>query len=259
MKRILFASTVLAAVSLPAAAADFTLSAGYDFTDYSGEHGTRNVMFSELKTKLDNGAAVFNISEGTRDYGHGESWDAFRGRATVWYNWNQWLSSKTGIAIAENTPVFARQDVQQDVSLKLLPKTLFTFGYRYANYFGDTDVDAFSGGVSLYTGPFVTTWRYTHYDTEDAGGSYSHVVSLRMNDWKGKGNTQLWLSRGTGAYTYDWAPDTRKGTLKSVSLRRNQPLTEQLILGLTLGKQWYDTPVDNYHSLQAVADINWQF
>lgn len=258
MKRTLLTSFVLGAVSLPAAA-ELTLTAGYDFTDYSGSHGTRNVVFSELKTKLDHGAAVFNISEGKRDYGHGEDWDALRGRATVWYNWNQWLSSKTGVALAENTPVFARRDLQQDISLKVVRNTLFTLGYRYANYFGDTDVNAFSGGIALYTGPFITTWRYTHYDTEDAGGSYSHIVSLRMNDKKGKGNTQLWLSRGTGAYTYDWSPDTRKGTLKSVSLRRIQPLTEQLTLGLTLGKQWYDTPVDKYHSLQAVADIAWQF
>lgn len=259
MKKVLPILFIAGGLPLCAEASNLSLTAGYDYTDYSSEHGTRNIMFTELKNKLEHGAAVFNLSQGQRDFGQGDSWDAMRGRATLWYNWNQWLSTKTGIAIAENTPVFARKDVQQDISLKLIPRTVFTFGYRYANYFGDTDVNSLSGGVTLYTGPFITSWRYTHYDTQDAGTSYSHVVSLRMNDWKGNGNTQLWLSRGTGAYTYDWSPDTLKGNLKSISLKRMQPLNDRLTLAFTLGKQWYDTPVDNYSGLQAVADITWQF
>lgn len=216
-------------------------------------------MFTELKNKISHGAMVFNVSRGKRDYGSHESWDAYRGRATVWYNWNGWLSTRTGLAIAENTPVFARKDIQQDFSLKAVPGTLFTFGYRYANYFGGTDVNSWSGKISLYTGPVIAGWKYTYYDTQGADGSYSHIVSLQLNDWKGKGNTQLWLSRGTGAYTYDWSPETRKGTLKGVSLRRVQPLNKNLNLGLTLCKQWYNTPMDKYQNLQFITDITWQF
>lgn len=245
--------------SLQTFARDLSLTAGYDYTDYSGSHGSRNVTFTELKNKLEHGAFVVNISQGKRDYGQGESWEALRGRATVWYNWNPWLSTRTGMAIAENTPVFARRDIQQDISLKVLPGSLLTVGYRFANYFGNIDVNALSGAFSLYTGQFISTWRYTYYDTEDSGESYSNIISLRMNDRTGGGNTQLWLSRGTGAYTYDWSPNTRKGKIESISIRRIQPLTEQLFLGLTLGKQWYDTPVDNYHSLQTAADITWSF
>lgn len=261
MNKILFVSLMIGTASIPsvAVATDMSMRAGYDFIDYSGEHGTRKSIFSELKTNIDNGVAVFNLSEGRRNYGNGDSWNALRGHTTVWYNWNQWLSTKTALSISENTPVFSRRDAQQDVSIKVIPKTVFTLGYRYANYFGNTDVNAFSGGISLYTGPFITSWRYTHYDTEDSGGSYSHIVSVRINDMNGKGNTQLWMSRGTGAYTYDWSPDTKRGTLKSISLRRNQPLTEVLTIGLTLGKQWYDTPVSSYHSQQVLTDITWQF
>ncbi|WP_227550610.1 YaiO family outer membrane beta-barrel protein, partial [Klebsiella quasipneumoniae] len=104
-------------------------------------------------------------------------------------------------------------------------------------------------GVSLYTGPVITSYRYTHYDSSDAGGSYSNMISVRLNDPRGTGYTQLWLSRGTGAYTYDWTPETRYGSMKSVSLQRIQPLTEQLNLGLTAGKVWYDTPTDDYNGL----------
>ena len=34
------------------------------------------------------------------------------------------------------------------------------------------------GGVSLYTGPVITSYRYTHYDSSDAGGSYLLCVPL---------------------------------------------------------------------------------
>ncbi len=111
------------------------------------------------------------------------------------------------------------------------------------------------GGISLYTGPVISSYRYTHYDSSDAGGSYSNMISVRLNDPRGTGYTQLWLSRGTGAYTYDWTPETRYGSMKSVSLQRIQPLTEQLNLGLTAGKVWYDTPTDDYNGLQLAAHL----
>lgn len=259
MKKILYATIAVSLFTVTAHAKDLSLTAGYGFTDYSGPHGTRNTMTAELKNKFKSGAAVFTLSQGTRDYGQGDSWNAVQGRGTIWYNWNPWISTKSGIAIAENTPVFSRRDLQQDISLKVIPRTLLTLGYRYATYFDDTDVNAWSGGLALYTGPLITSWRYTHYDTVGIGSSYSHIVSLRLNDSKGSGNTQLWLSKGTGAYTYEWDPETRKGKLKSISLRRVQPLTEALSLGLTVGKQWYDTPIDSYHSLQGMADITWRF
>ncbi len=101
----------------------------------------------------------------------------------------------------------------------------------------------------------ITSYRYTHYDSSDAGGSYSNMISVRLNDPRGTGYTQLWLSRGTGAYTYDWTPETRYGSMKSVSLQRIQPLTEQLNLGLTAGKVWYDTPTDDFNGLQLAARL----
>lgn len=259
MKKILIASIVLTSISASAKANDVSLNAGYEYINYSGDHGKRNLSFIELRNKLEDGNTVFNLSYGERDYGGGRSWDSVRARATVWYKWNKWLSSRTSLAVAENTPVFARKDFQQDVSLKILPDTIFTVGYRYANYFEDIDVNAWSGGVAWYVGSFIASWRYTHYDTQEIGGSYSHLLSVRMNDKNSSGYTQLWLGRGNGAYTYDWAPDTKKGTIKSVNLKRTQPLNEYITLGLSAGKQWYKTPVDKYHNLQGMADITWYF
>ncbi|WP_033544811.1 YaiO family outer membrane beta-barrel protein, partial [Escherichia coli] len=223
--------------ALPAYAGLTSITAGYDFTDYSGDHGNRNLAYAELVAKVENATLLFNLSQGRRDY-ETEHFNATRGQGAVWYKWNNWLTTRTGIAFADNTPVFARQDFRQDINLALLPKTLFTTGYRYTKYYDDVEVDAWQGGISLYTGPVITSYRYTHYDSSDAGGSYSNMISVRLNDPRGTGYTQLWLSRGTGAYTYDWTPETRYGSMKSISLQRIQPLTEQLNLGLTAGKVW---------------------
>ncbi|EJP6146769.1 YaiO family outer membrane beta-barrel protein [Escherichia coli] len=256
IKRTLLAAAIFSA--LPVYAGLTSITAGYDFTDYSGDHGNRNLAYAELVAKVENATLLFNLSQGRRDY-ETEHFNATRGQGAVWYKWNNWLTTRTGIAFADNTPVFARQDFRQDINLDLLPKTLFTTGYRYTKYYDDVEVDAWQGGISLYTGPVITSYRYTHYDSSDAGGSYSNMISVRLNDPRGTGYTQLWLSRGTGAYTYDWTPETRYGSMKSISLQRIQPLTEQLNLGLTAGKVRYDTPTDDYNGLQLAAHLTWKF
>ncbi|MBB2440496.1 YaiO family outer membrane beta-barrel protein, partial [Escherichia coli] len=116
-----------------------SITAGYDFTDYSGEHGNRNLAYAELVAKVENATLLFNLSQGRRDY-ETEHFNATRGQGAVWYKWNNWLTTRTGIAFADNTPVFARQDFRQDINLALLPKTLFTTGYRYTKYYDDVEV-----------------------------------------------------------------------------------------------------------------------
>lgn len=127
--------------ALPAYAGLTSITAGYDFTDYSGEHGNRNLAYAELVAKVENATLLFNLSQGRRDY-ETEHFNATRGQGAVWYKWNNWLTTRTGIAFADNTPVFARQDFRQDINLALLPKTLFTTGYRYTKYYDDVEVNA---------------------------------------------------------------------------------------------------------------------
>ncbi|MCZ5619476.1 YaiO family outer membrane beta-barrel protein [Escherichia coli] len=181
---------------MPAYAGLTSITTGYDFTDYSGDHGNRNLAYAELVAKVENATLLFNLSQGVVIMKLNISMPlAYQG--AVWYKWNNWLTTRTGIAFADNTPVFARQDFRQDINLALLPKTLFTTGYRYTKYYDDVEVDAWQGGVSLYTGPVITSYRYTHYDSSDAAGSYSNMISVRLKDPRGAGYTQLWLSRGT--------------------------------------------------------------
>ncbi|EMX2846995.1 YaiO family outer membrane beta-barrel protein, partial [Escherichia coli] len=132
IKNAIFASSIL--FTFPIYAEVTSVTVGYNFVDFSGEYGNRNLAYAELVAKIENATLLFNVSQGRRDY-ETEHFNATRGQGAVWYKWNNWLTTRTGIAFADNTPVFARQDFRQDINLALLPKTLFTTGYRYTKYY----------------------------------------------------------------------------------------------------------------------------
>lgn len=79
--------------ALPAYAGLTSITAGYDFTDYSGEHGNRNLAYAELVAKVENATLLFNLSQGRRDY-ETEHFNATRGQGAVWYKWNNWLTTE---------------------------------------------------------------------------------------------------------------------------------------------------------------------
>ncbi|EED3619799.1 YaiO family outer membrane beta-barrel protein [Salmonella enterica subsp. enterica serovar Newport] len=232
---------------------------GYDHTGYSTGYGTKNITYAELKSEFDSGAAVMNVSRGSRDYGHGASFQGTRGRMTVWYDWSPMLSTRTGLSLGDNSPVFVRREVLNDFNLKLLKGMVLTAGGRHASYWHNTEVNAFSAGGTWYTGPVILAYRYTTYDTVGVGGSYSHLVSIRLRDSQGPGYTQLFMSTGTGAYTYDWSPTVRGGELYSLSLKRVQPLTPNVDLNLVAGKQWFETPVSSYSGLNGQLALTWRW
>ncbi len=77
IKRTLLAAAILSA--LPAYAGLTSITAGYDFTDYSGDHGNRNLAYAELVAKVENATLLFNLSQGRRDY-ETEHFNATRGQ-----------------------------------------------------------------------------------------------------------------------------------------------------------------------------------
>ena len=101
IKRTLLAAAIFSA--LPAYAGLTSITAGYDFTDYSGDHGNRNLAYAELVAKVENATLLLNLSQGRRDY-ETEHFNATRGQGAVWYHRNNWLTTRTGIAFADNTP-----------------------------------------------------------------------------------------------------------------------------------------------------------
>lgn len=52
IKRTLLAAAIFS--TLPAYAGLTSITAGYDFTDYSGDHGNRNLAYAELVAKVEN-------------------------------------------------------------------------------------------------------------------------------------------------------------------------------------------------------------
>ncbi|EMY6763699.1 YaiO family outer membrane beta-barrel protein [Salmonella enterica] len=256
MKKILTPGLVL--LSSPVIAATTgNLTVGYDYTNYSHNHGTKNILFADLTHKLDNGAVVLGVSQGRRDYGNSDKFDGTRGRGTIWYDWTPLLSSRSSISVGNNSPVFVRREFLNDFNLKFVKNTVLTLGARHAQYYNNTEVNSLSAGGAFYIGPLITTYRYTCYDTVGTGNSESHLLSLRLRDVQGGGYTQLFASTGTGAYTYDWTPETRNGKLHNLSVKRVQPLTEYVSLVVVLGKQWFDTPVKNYSGVNGLVGVEW--
>ncbi len=62
IKRTLLAAAIFS--TLPAYAGLTSITAGYDFTDYSGDHGNRNLAYAELVAKVENATLLFNLSGG---------------------------------------------------------------------------------------------------------------------------------------------------------------------------------------------------
>lgn len=62
IKRTLLAAAIFSA--LPAYAGLTSITAGYDFTDYSGDHGNRNLAYAELVAKVENATLLFNLPRG---------------------------------------------------------------------------------------------------------------------------------------------------------------------------------------------------
>lgn len=62
IERTLLAAAIFSA--LPAYAGLTSITAGYDFTDYSGDHGNRNLAYAELVAKVENATLLFNLSQG---------------------------------------------------------------------------------------------------------------------------------------------------------------------------------------------------
>ena len=102
------------------------------------------------------------------------------------------------------------------------------------------------------TPQIYTRYQYTRYYNAGTGQSYSHVTSLKINDEKGSGSTQLWFEAGTGAYTLTGCPGGRSGKLYSLALKRSQPLMEDFIINASAGKQWYDTPVSSFSGIMGM-------
>ncbi|HAX5097621.1 TPA: YaiO family outer membrane beta-barrel protein [Escherichia coli] len=261
MHRHLVAGTVLSSFLLcfSVYSAPVNVQIWHEYTDYSGGYGKRNVTNMELNNKVYNGALIAGFATGERRFDNGKSFHGNKGKVTLYYNWLPSFYTRTGVSFADDSPVFARREVFNDLNFKIIKGGVFTVGGRHATYFEDNEVNSWNIGSSIYAGSLMLRYQYTRYYNAGPGQSYSHVASLRIKDEKGNGSTQLWFGGGTGAYTYDWMPESRAGKLYSLSLKRVQPLRKDLNINVSVGKQWFDTPVSSYSGVMGMFGLVYSF
>jgi len=221
-------------------------------TDYSGPYGKRQEMTIESSWDFGKTALVLNASHGKRKF-EGASFKGYQLSTSVYRDWNERISSRTSVSLADNSPVFARRELVQDISYKLVPNALVTVGGKYASYYGGVDVASLHAGGSLYFRGGFATYRFGVHDVEGRGRQYSHLASVRLKDPKGSGQTQMWVSAGTALHEQEVVAAGRHGKYRGVHLQRVQPLAGPLALSLGLGRTWYDTPAGDYQGTKATV------
>jgi YaiO family outer membrane protein len=243
---------LLAAAS--AAPADLNLRMTTEATNFSKDFGKRRE--TTLESTFDLGATklVMGGSHGRRSYAD-ESYSGYQAKGTAYHDWTDRLSSKTSIGAASNSPVFARRELAQDFSYKLLPNTLVTVGARYANYFGDTDVISWSAGASWYFRGGFASYRFSRHDVDKLGNGVGHLATIRLRDPNGSGHTQAWLSAGTTLHEGEAIGLGNRGNYRGVHVQRVQPIAGPIGVSMGVGRTWYETNAAQYHGTQATIGL----
>lgn len=239
MKHLVCAAALFAAFPATANAAETTLNATVEHTDFSGGFGNRLVGELIGSAKWDATTIVFDLAHGRREFAE-EDFSGTRFGATVYHDWSERLYTQTTAALATSSPLFPSHRLKQDVNLKIGPNAVASVGIGHNRYYGGRDALTWSAGGSYYFKGGFVSYRYTSYDVEDLGRTHGHLASVRINDARGRGESQLWLGAGTAVHEHEVLPTLNKGKLRSVALRRLQPINDKLALDLTAGHSWYD-------------------
>ena len=228
-------------------------------TEFSRGAGKRDLQQIEYMRKDGPNTLVLNASTAQRHYGGSER---FAGRAisgALYHRWSKTVTTRTQVAYSSDDPVFAARILDQNVTYSGLDSTALTFGVRHARYFGDVDSKAWYASGAYYMDRLSMRYRYTKHETDGLGDTSSHVVSLHLKDTSGRGNTQLWLSRGDSIHEYLWTPELLQGSRQGISVRRVQPLNFATSLHATLERATYETPLRNYHGISASLGLAYRW
>lgn len=209
-----------------------------DFSDGGGS--LRSAM---LEYKLDLGDTTILVSPTVgerRVAGTGDN--AFGIGGTVYHDWSDRVSTRTQAFVAEDEPVFAHLDFAQDVTLKVAKSTTVTAGARWAEYFAGREASFLSLGARRYFKGGSIAYRLTRVNPDDRDAFLGHMVNLTVNDGRGKGKTQLWLSTGASSLVRSQLEDNFTGRDRAILVQRTQPLTEKLALVASAGFSSYARP-----------------
>ena len=259
MIRSRYSLAVILMCAYPAFAADDKVTVGIEVTDFSRGFGERRILSAESVSTFGANTLIVGTSGGRRDYGDGSSFSGTALSGTFYRDWSDLISTRTNVIFSSDDPVFVNQVIDQDITIKVLPRTTLTAGARYSEYFGDVHSLAWSVGASHYFHRLMVKYRYTHHDLSGIGDGYGNMLMFRLKDSAGDGFTQLWLGQGTSIQEYDWTSVVQEGDHKSVTFRRVQPLTENLTLNASVGKSWNKTPVANYQGITVNVGVSYRW
>jgi len=241
---------VLLACAAAAQAADtkFSLTSGY--TDFSRDFGSRRDTSVESTTDLGRTAFTIGISQAHRKFDDTSS-SAVRVAGAIYHDWSSRIYTRTSVAVSSNRPVYASREFANDVNFKLLPTLVATVGGKYARYYDRKDARSWSAGGTWYFGGGFAAYRYSSFDVDRLGRSDGHLATVRIKDGKGAASTQLWLGSSSSLHDEGLLFSGRRGTYRSISLQRVQPVIGSLSATATLGRSWYDTQAANYRGTTA--------
>lgn len=250
----LFASILFACPAAAEAADRYWV--GSEYTAYSNGFGSRRETTAQ--SLFDLGRTKFTVSatQGVRSF-ETSSFSALRVAGSVSHDWTDRFYTRTSVALSSDKPVFATREVGTDFNYKLSRTTVVTAGVKQARYFGDRDAFSWSAGGSWNLARGMLSYRYTTYDIRNLGSSHGHLASLRFNDAKGIGSTQLWLSTGSSLSDQELVLAGSRGSYRSISAQRLQPIKGPVALQLAVGQTWYRTPSADYRGTK--ASIGLQF
>lgn len=247
MKSAFFICAVaLGVAATPATAAGTELSVTGDYVNYSGVHGSRQIVTAESTTGIAADTKFgFGISSGERKVGDSR-FHAIRLSGSVAHIWSDRLSSYTSVSLANHSAVFAKQLVAQDIGYKLTHGLVATVGARFASYGSRDKVTSWSGGAAYYLRGASLSYRFSLLDSNRLGRSTAHLASFSLKDSGGSGSTQLWVGHGTSLYEIVDLPGAAAGKFTSVAVRRVQPIGGGVAVNFGVNRSWFNTPTGNY-------------
>lgn len=250
MSKLTFATNVIAvcaslAIATSARAEDKpvqTFSLNAQSQDFNQGLGSLRTASFEYKYKSKATTFVLTPIVGER-YTATAKETSFGAGVAFYHDWTSTISTRTEAFIAEDKSPFQHLDIAQDITGKVGKSTAITLGARWARYAGGQDVWFVSGGLRQYFKGGSVAYRLSWTKPDTRSGYLSHLGSLTINDAKGKGKTQLWLSAGSASLATSQLPDSFRGKDLAALLQRVQPISNRMAVKFSVGLSSYDRPV----------------
>ncbi|OTG85726.1 hypothetical protein B9T31_11260 [Acinetobacter sp. ANC 4558] len=258
-KIILIISSLLTQITYSAPISQF-VTVDYEHRNYTHNRGNNNLSSILYGAKYQQASIVAKVTNGIRNVDN-ERDTGTEGKIDFYYNWNKNFSTKTGFSLSDGNSTFLHNELRQDFNFKPIKNLILTLGGKHTEYAKDIKVDSVSTGLTYYYDRAIISYKYSYFTSKEKKNSHGNILSIKLKDGTGSGNTQLWLGLGTGAYSYEWDDDlsNRNTNFKSVTLRREQPISKHWSVGLALGRNWYDSPIDQYTAINAKIDATYKW